>query len=101
MSEDVKRALDEAMAAAKLRRPDTEADELRQASCEALCQQFVHACALLAGGDPEQLKRIFKEHETKAMVVIAMIVEVTSLMPEGGVSTRDLWARVMKAVDEN
>lgn len=100
-SEDVKRMLDDALSALKGRRLAPEDEALRRRSCEALCEQFVHSCMTLAGGDPEQLKIIFQENEAKAMVVIAMVVEATTLMPEGGVSTRDLWERAMKAVDEN
>lgn len=99
-SDDVKRMLDEAMAVALTRRVTLEDDEQRYKSCDALCDQFVHACMSLAGGNPEMFKVIFKQHELKAMAVIAMVVEVTSLLPEGGVSTRDLWERAMKAVDE-
>jgi hypothetical protein len=100
MNDEVARLMAEAVKAAFNRRVSPEDEDYKRTSVEALCEQFTGACYTLAGADPDQLSVIFNEHAEKAMAIITMTVEVISQLPEGGVSTRDHWERVMKAVDE-
>jgi hypothetical protein len=97
---EVASMMEDAIKAALRHHTSPEDDDYKRVAVEALCEQFTGACYALAGGDPEQLENIFNEHAEKAMAVIVMVVEIIPLLPEGGVSTRDLWEQIMKAVDE-
>lgn len=100
-NDEVHRLMAVAVEAVLCKRTSPEDEDYKRASVEALCDQFAGACATLAGpGNPVLFARIFKENADKATAIITMVVEAISLLPEGGVSTRDLWERVMRAVDE-
>lgn len=100
IDEEVQAQLTEALKAGLNQKLSPQDEDYKRVSVEALCEQFVGACYTLGGGDPDLLSAVFKEHSEKAMAIIVMVVEAVSLLPEGGVSTRDLWERIMKAVDE-